>query len=110
MRWARERNDFDHCGLYDPPGYVRPDPDGIYVEDGRGWRGAIGGATDRLCFDIPPWGPPYFGGFLPNSLIFSAPNSPLPQNPTEEGGENETTAQTKGLRGTPRNATERYGT
>ena len=66
--------------------------------------------TDRTPkFPIPHWGPPYFGGFRPNYLIYYAPDAPLPDTQMEKAGECETTDHTMGRRGTPRGATEPDG-
>ena len=73
-------------------------------------RGTLRNLTERLNLDIPHFNLPYFGGLLPNSLIFLAPNAPLPNAQLGKAAKYETTDQTKGRRRTPRNATGRYVT
>ena len=67
-------------------------------------HGTLQHMTKRLNFDIPHWLPPYFGGFLPNSLIYSRCPTPISQHPTGKGGEIRNYRPNKGA---PRNATER---
>ena len=73
-------------------------------------HGALRNLAERLNLAIPHWGPPYFGGFSPNYVIFLRRTTPFFPTPKWERGKCDTTAQTKGRRGTPRNVTERYGT
>ena len=41
-------------------------------------RGTPRNLEELLNLGIPPWYPPYFGGSLPNYLIFLAPSAPCP--------------------------------
>ena len=76
----------------------------------KGRRGTPRNAAERLNMAIPHCGPPYFDGCPPNCQIFYASDAPFAQHPRRRRGRCETTDQTKGRRGTPRNVTERYGT
>ena len=73
-------------------------------------HGAPRNLAGRLNLAIAHWNLAYFGGFLPNSLNFLALETPCSKTQVEKAGECETTDQTKGRRGTPRNATEPNGT
>ena len=69
-------------------------------------HGTLRNLAERLNLIIHPWYPPYFGGFLPNSLIFLAPANPLSRHPNGHGGGMRNYRPKKA---TPRNATELHG-
>ena len=72
-------------------------------------HGALRNLTERLNLATPQRNPPYFGGFRPNYVIFFCAERPFPNTQMGKAGECETTDQTKGRRGTPRNVTEPAG-
>ena len=41
-------------------------------------RGTLRRLAERLNLATQHWNPPYFGGFVLNSLIFLAPDAPFP--------------------------------
>ena len=94
---------------------LSPHPNGQsgWVRNYRPYKGAPRNAAERLNLAIPHWNPPKFGGFLPNSLIFFAPDAPFPQHPNGKGGgmRNYRPKQSDAAEhhGTPRNATEPDG-
>ena len=63
-------------------------------------------AAGLLNFDTALWDPPYFGRFVPNSVIFRTPDAPFPTTEWERGG----IRNYRPNRGAPRNTTERQGT
>ena len=70
-------------------------------------HGALRNLAARLNLAIPNWNPPYFGGFIPNYLIFYASNTPpFPNAQMGKGGGMRNNRPNKGA---PRNATERHG-
>ena len=60
------------------PTWTGVDPRNYQTRGSAEHHGTLRNLTDRLNLDTPPWNPPPFGGFLPNYLIFPAPNSPFP--------------------------------
>ena len=77
------------------------------TEQTKGRRGTIRYMALRLNLATPPWGPSYFGGSIPNSLIFLDPKAPISQRPTGKGGEIRNYRPNKW---TIRNTEERHGT
>ena len=70
-------------------------------------HGTLRNLKERLNLAIAHWGPPYFGGFLPNYLIFLRTTPPFPDAHPGKAAKYETTDQTEGAaahHGTPRNA------
>ena len=73
-------------------------------------HGTLRNLTERLNLAIPHWDPPKFGGLIPNSLIFFAPDASLfPTPKCERRRSAKLPTQTKWRGGTPRNATEPGG-
>ena len=70
-------------------------------------RGTLRSLADRLNLVIPHWNPPYFAGFLPNSLILLAPDAPFPNTEIGKAAECEITDQNQVAR---RNTAESRGT
>ena len=73
-------------------------------------HGAPRNAAERLNLAIPPWNPPYFGGFLPNSPIFFTPDPPPFPTPNWGRWKIRNYRRQNTNRGSPRNDTEPDGT